>query len=138
MIPIYLLLLLFLVGCTDPSWKPPAPGTVVTERSNSDRSLSARVIATKVQGTYSFEVHAIKNKNVLQRMTISAPVGYHEHNVSLKWSKGGQTATATIDHDFGDDNKVFKIHILDSGQHDEEYNGVGRNTNNGPVGRDQE
>lgn len=115
-IPTYILLIvLLLVGCIDLSWKPPDPGTVMAELSNPEKSLSARVIATKVQGTYIFEVRSIKNSNVLEKKTISAPIGYHVHIVSLTWNNDGQTATATIDHDFGEGNKVYDINILNNG-----------------------
>jgi hypothetical protein len=54
-IPTYILLLvLLLVGCTDLSWQPPDPGTVMAELSNPKKSFSARVIAMKAQGTYIF------------------------------------------------------------------------------------
>lgn len=87
----------------------------MAELSNPEKGLSARVIATKVQGTYIFEVRSIKKDSVLEKKTISAPIGYHEHRVSLTWSNDGQTVTATIDHDFGEGNKVFNLNILDKG-----------------------
>ena len=83
----------------------------MVELSNPEKSLSARVIATKVQGAYIFEVRSIKKDSVLEKKIISAPIGYHEHSVSLTWSNDGQIVTATIDHDFGEDNKVFNLNI---------------------------
>ena len=85
----------------------------MAELSNPEKSLSARVIATKVQGAYIFEVRSIKKDRVLEKKTISAPIGYHEHSVTLTWSNDGQTIAAAIDHDFGEDNKVFNLDILD-------------------------
>ena len=38
-----------------------------------------------------------------------APVGYHAHIASLAWSEDGRIVTATIDHDFGEDNRVFDL-----------------------------
>jgi hypothetical protein len=87
----------------------------MAELPNPEESLSARVIATKVQGTYIFKVQGIKKDNVLAEQSISAPIGYHEHSVSLKWSHDGQTVRATIDHDFGIGNKVFDLRIVDKG-----------------------
>ena len=58
---------------------------------------------------------SIKKDSILEKKTISAPIGYHEHSVSLIWSNDGQTVTATIDHDFGEGNKVFNLNILDKG-----------------------
>jgi hypothetical protein len=110
-----LLLALFLVGCIDLSWKPPDPGTVMAELSNPGENLSARVIATKVQGTYIFEVRDAKKGNILAQQSISAPVGYHEHSISLTWSHDGRTVSATIDHDFGEDKRVFDLHIVKKG-----------------------
>ena len=102
-------------GCTDLSWKPPDPGTVIAQLSNLENSLSALVIATKDQGVYIFEVRTIEKQNFIKKKTISAPVGYHEHRIKLKWINDGQTVSATIDHDFGEGNKVFEINIIDKG-----------------------
>ncbi len=85
----------------------------MAELSNSEKSLSALIIATKVQGTYNFEVRTFEKQKVLERKSVSAPIGYHEHNISLKWSDDGKTVTATIDHDFGEGNKVYKINLSD-------------------------
>lgn len=113
-LPTFILLsVLFFAGCTDFSWSPPDPGTVMAELSNSEKSLSALIIATKVQGTYNFEVRTFEKQKVLERKSVSAPIGYHEHNISLKWSDDGKTVTATIDHDFGEGNKVYKINLSD-------------------------
>jgi hypothetical protein len=106
---------LLLVGCIDLSWQPPDPGTVMAELTNPEKSFSARVIATKVKGTYIFEVRSIIKDSVLAKKTISAPIGYHGHSVSLIWSNDGQTVTAIIDHDFGEGNKVINLNILDKG-----------------------
>ncbi len=86
----------------------------MTELSNSEKSLSALIIATEAQGIYIFEVRTIEKENVIKKKTISAPIGYHRHSMSLKWSDDGQTVTATIDHDFGEGNKVFKINMFDN------------------------
>jgi hypothetical protein len=75
----------------------------------------ARVIATEVQGTYIFEVRKIQKGNISVEQTISAPIGYHAHIVSLTWSLDGQTVSATIDHDFGEGNKVFNLRIVNNG-----------------------
>ncbi|MGB6378714.1 MAG: hypothetical protein WBG24_18550 [Syntrophobacteria bacterium] len=101
-----------LVGCTDLSWEPPNPGSVMAELTNPNKSLSARVIATEVQGTYIFEVREIRSGNILAEQTISAPIGYHEHTVWLTWSEDGRIVSATIDHDFGEGNKMFDLRIV--------------------------
>ena len=101
-----------LVGCTDLSWEPPNPGSVMAELTNPNKSLSARVIATEVQGTYIFEVLKIRSGNILAEQTISAPIGYHAHIVWLTWSEDGRTVSATIDHDFGEGNKMFDLRIV--------------------------
>jgi hypothetical protein len=106
------LVLISLVGCTDLSWEPPNPGSVMAELTNPDKSLSAQVIATEVQGTYILEVRKIGSENILAEQIISAPIGYHAHIVSLRWSEDGRIVSATIDHDFGDGNKVFDLSIL--------------------------
>ena len=98
-----------LVSCSGPLWKPPIPGSVMAERSSPDNNLLARVIATEAKGTYTFEVRNIRKGHVLTERTIAAPVGYHAHIVSLTWSEDSQIVTATIDHDFGDDNRVFDL-----------------------------
>jgi len=86
----------------------------MAELPNLDKSLSARVVATEVQGTYIFEVRKIRSGNILVRQTISAPVGYHAHVVSLTWSEDGRTVSAEIDNDFGEGNAVFDLRIVNS------------------------
>jgi hypothetical protein len=98
-----------LVCCSGPLWEPPIPGSVMAERSSPDNTLLARVIAVKAKGTYTLEVRNVRTDDVLAERTIAAPVGYHAHIVSLAWSEDGRLVTATIDHDFGDDNRVFDL-----------------------------
>ena len=98
-----------LVGCSGPLWEPPISGSVMAERSSPDKSLLARVIAAEAQGTYTLEVRDVRKGDVLAERTITASVGYHAHIVSLTWSEDSRTVTATIDHDFGDDNRVFDL-----------------------------
>ena len=48
-----------VVGCSEPLWEPPIPGSIMTERSSLDNSLLARVIAAETQGTYALEVRDV-------------------------------------------------------------------------------
>ena len=100
-----------LAGCSGSLWEPPLLGSVMAERSSPDKSLFARVTAAEVQGTYTLEVRDARNGDVLAERTILAPVGYHEHIVSLTWSADSRIVTATIDHDFGENNRGFDLHI---------------------------
>ena len=100
-----------LSGCSDSLWEPPIPGSVIAKRLSPDNSLLARVIAAKTKGTYIFEVQAFRTGDVLTERTIAAPIGYHTHIVTLAWREDGRFVTATIDHDFGDDNRVFEIRV---------------------------
>ncbi len=100
-----------LVSCSGPLWKPPIPGSVMAERSSPDNSLLAHVIAAKAQGTYTLQVRDVRRGDILAKQTIETPVGYHAHIVSLTWSEDSRIVTATIDHDFGDDNIVFDLRI---------------------------
>jgi len=98
-----------LVGCSGPPWEPPLPGSVLAERSSPDKSLLARLIAAEAQGTYTLEVRDVRKGDVLAERTIAAPVGYHAHIASLTWSEDSRIVTATINHDFGEDNRVFDL-----------------------------
>ena len=98
-----------LFGCSGPLWEPPVPESVIAESYSPDKSLLGRVIAAEDQGTYTLEVHNLRKGDVIDRRTIVAPVGYHKHIVSLAWSENGRIITATIDHDFGEDNIVFDL-----------------------------
>jgi hypothetical protein len=110
-----LLIVVIFAGCMDLSWNPPKPGTVVAELTNPDKSMTARIIATEVQGSYIFEIRRTHRGIIIAKQMISAPVGYHEHIVSITWNDDGQSFSATIDHDFGEDNRVFNISTMDSG-----------------------
>jgi hypothetical protein len=100
-----------LSGCSDPLWEPPVPGSVMAELMSPDNSLVARVIAAQTKGAYTFEVRNVRTGDVLAVRTVAAPVGYHAHIVTLAWSEVGRFVTATIDHDFGDDNRVFDLPV---------------------------
>lgn len=100
-----------LVSCSESLWEPPLPGSVLAERSSPDKSLLARVIAAEAQGTYTLEVRDLRKGDVIDRRTIMAPVGYHAHIASLTWSEDNRIVTATFDHDFGEDNRVFDLCI---------------------------
>jgi len=84
----------------------------MAELMSPDKILLAQVIATEVQGTYAFEVRNIRNENILAEQTISAPIVYHAHIVSLRWREDGRIVSATIDNDFGEGNKVFDLRIM--------------------------
>jgi hypothetical protein len=81
----------------------------MAERSSPDKYLMARVIAAETQGTYILEVRDVRKGNVLAEQTIAAPVGYHAHIASLRWSEDSRIVTAIIDHDFGEDIRVFEL-----------------------------
>jgi len=98
-----------LCGCAGPLWEPPGPGSVVAESFSPDGHLLARIITTEDKGTYTLEIRDVRTGDVLSERTISAPVGYHKHLVSLVWGEGSRTVTATIDHDFGEDKRVIEL-----------------------------
>ena len=83
----------------------------MAKHMSPDNSLLARVIAAKTKGTYTFQVRDIRTGDVLAERTIAAPIGYHAHIVTLAWGEDGRVVTATIDHDFGDDNRVFDLPV---------------------------
>ena len=72
-------------------------------------------MATRSKGTYTLKVQHVGKDDVIAERTSAAPVGYHEHIISLTWSEDSRTVTATIDHDFGENNKVFNLHTDRSG-----------------------
>lgn len=100
-----------LVACAVRFWEAPTAGPVMAERLSPDNSLLARVVATEVKGTYTLAVGNPHEGKVFVKRIISAPVGYHAHIVSLTWRADGRTVTATIDHDFGDDKRMFELRI---------------------------
>ena len=102
-------------GCTGQSWSPPKPGTVMAELTNPGKNMTAQVLATKDQGTYIFEIRKIPEGVIAAQQMISAPVGYHKHIVSISWNHDSRIFSATIDHDFGDDKRVFNISTMNSG-----------------------
>lgn len=95
--------------CCGPLQEPPLSGSVITERRSPDKNFVARVIAAEAQGTYLLEMRDVRKGNVLAKQTIAAPVGYHAHIVSLMWSEDSRIVKATIDHDFGEDIRVFDL-----------------------------
>ena|SRR2546425_3691983 len=91
------------------AWDAPPPGTLVAERLAPDSGLVATVRAGPTKGEYLFELRRTIGGELVARETISAPVGYHEHRISLRWLAGGARVIATIDHDFGEGNLEFSL-----------------------------
>jgi hypothetical protein len=110
-LPLVVATAIALVACASRFWEAPTPGSVMAERLSPDNSLLARVAATEIKGTYALEVRNGREGTVFAKRIISAPVGYHPHVVSLTWRADSRIVTATIDHDFGDDNRVFELHL---------------------------
>ena len=100
-----------LGACSETLWDPPSPGSVILERASPDEGLLARVVAAEVHGTYILGVQDGRTGRVLAERTVAAPVGYHPHLVSLTWGENSRTVTVAIDHDFGDYNSVFDLHV---------------------------
>lgn len=99
-----------LLGCFDSTFEPvwPNPGTTVATAVAPDETSVAMLISKKERGHYQFEIRNTISEDTLARMAISAPIGYHEHVVSIYWIDN-QRAEATIDHDFGDNNIQFTL-----------------------------
>lgn len=99
-----------LLGCFDdmsePTW--PHSGTIVTKALAPDQAAEAVLTAGKEPGRYLFEIRESESGESLARIEISAPLGYHEHVISLHWLETRQ-AEVTIDHDFGDTNLKFTL-----------------------------
>jgi hypothetical protein len=90
----------------EPAW--PEPGTVVAMASSPDRAAEAVLISNFERGHYHFEIRDSGSGDVLARTAISAPLGYHEHAVSIYWADT-RRAEMIIDHDFGDNNLRFNL-----------------------------
>ena len=90
-------------------WDAPPPGTLVAEKVAPDSGLVARVRAGPAKGEYLFELRRTDGGEVVASETITAPVGYHEHRITLRWVTGRARAIATIDHDFGEGNSEFSL-----------------------------
>jgi hypothetical protein len=88
-------------------WSAPVAGTVVAESTAPGGALRARVKAGEKKGEYLFEL-VRRRGQVIATKKISAPIGYHEQRVSLRWSRNDE-AIAVIDHDFGDGNVEFSL-----------------------------
>lgn len=99
-----------LLGCFDSTFELvwPNPGTTVATAVAPDETVVAMLISKKESGHYQFEIHDTRPGDTLARTAISAPIGYHEHVVSIHWVDG-RRAEATIDRDFGDNIIQFTL-----------------------------
>jgi hypothetical protein len=91
------------------AWDAPPPGTLVAERVAPDSGLVARVRAGATKGQYVLELETTTGGELVASDTITAPVGYHEHRITLRWVTDSARAIATIDHDFGEGNLEFSL-----------------------------
>jgi hypothetical protein len=94
-----------LLGCFDSSFEPvwPNSGTIVAKAVAPAEDVVAMLISKKERGHYWFEIRESGSGVSLARTAISAPIGYHQHVVSIQWVDS-RRAEATIDRDFGDHN----------------------------------
>jgi len=97
-----------ILGCTDemlvPTW--PHSETIVARALAPDQAAEAVLTTTRERGQYWLEIRETESGDTFARIKISAPLGYHEHIVSLHWPEI-RRAEVTIDHDFGDNNLKF-------------------------------
>ena len=85
--------------------------TIVAETTSPDGMLYSKIVTTDTNGKYLFEVKSV-NKVFFKQKFISAPTGYHSHNVILSWDILNSYVIGTIDHDFGDGNIISKISFI--------------------------
>ena len=99
-----------LLGCFDSTFEPvwPDAGTIVASAVAPDEAAVAMLITKKNRGTYQFEIRDSESGDQLSQREISAPIGYHEHVVSIGWIDS-RHVEATIDRDFGDNNIQFTL-----------------------------
>jgi|SRR6266853_2502289 len=91
------------------AWDAPPPGSIVAETMAPDSGLVATVRAGLIKGEYLFELRRTNGGQLVASETISAPIGYHPHRITLRWLPGEARVIATIDHDFGDGNLEFPL-----------------------------
>src|SRR5690349_23670934 len=84
------------------AWNALAPGTQIVESVSPDHKLVARVTAGDKKGEYLLEIKQLNGKQGIASKKFSAPIGYHEHLITLRWEKQSKRVVAVIDHDFGD------------------------------------
>ena len=103
-------LALMLLGCFDSTFEPAWPNqeTTMATAMAPDEATVAMLISMKERGHYQFEIRDSGTGDTLARTVISAPIGYHEHIVSIHWVNN-RSAEATIDRDFGDNNIQFTL-----------------------------
>ena len=99
-----------LLGCLDNTFEPewPKPGTIVAKSVAPDEAVVAVVISKRKKGAYWFKIRDVNSGKTLAQTTISGPIGYHEHIVSISWVNR-RSAQVTIDRDFGDNNLEFSL-----------------------------
>jgi hypothetical protein len=93
-------------GTFEPAW--PDPGTIVAMAASPDEAAEALLISRNERGHYHFEIRDSASGDALARTAIAAPLGHHEHVVSLRWADT-RRVEVTIDYDFGDNNLQFRL-----------------------------
>ena len=99
-----------LLACFNGTWETawPDSGTIVAAAVAPDEAAEAVLISGNERGHYQFEIRNPGSGDTIAQTAISAPLGYHEHVVSIHWADA-RRAEATIDHDFGDDLLQFSL-----------------------------
>lgn len=111
--PFILIVGMFIYSAFHEPWfvpEVPAAGVVVAEQESSDGDFLSQVIATDERGVYRFIVFNILTEQAINEKTISVPVSYHAHGVSIEWNQKTNEVIATIDHDYGEGNIDISLH----------------------------
>jgi len=86
--PFILTIGMFLYSAIQRPWfvpEVPGAGVVVAELEFSDGDFLSKVIATDERGVYQFVVLYTSTEQTINEKTISVPVSYHAHGVSIRW-----------------------------------------------------
>jgi len=67
------------------------------------------LISALQRGHYRFQIQDAESGTTLAHTTVSAPLGHHEHIVSIRWAPDSRHSQATIDYDFGDNSLQFGL-----------------------------
>jgi len=105
-------LILLLAACeSENSWKALPAGTEIAKKMSPNSLYSASVFAGELKGEYMVHINEAATGILVSNSQISAPIGYHQHLITLIWEPSGKSIDVKIDHDFGERNVVHKIKV---------------------------
>lgn len=83
--------------------------TVVIQKSSSDGMFTAFILQDDASKEYRFAIEKKGGARLIADVDFVPAPGYHPPILSLSWNERNDEVIVEIDHDFGDNNVIYRF-----------------------------